>query len=206
MRDSSSPSCNHSARRQYIRQIRSDALGSDADISETARGDHLAFGRIVAAHQDRIFAYLGRMGLDSAMAEDVAQETFLRVWRHAGKYDSRLGSLTTWILTIARNLALTRLSLPVSRTEAPVSAETLEIASDAPLPDEQLVTQQRQQRLQAALARLSAADRSLLSSSYIDDLDLAAIARIEGCSIGAAKVRLHRARQRLRQILEADHE
>ncbi len=181
-------------------------MDCDADIEETARGDHLAFGRIVVAHQDRIFAYLGRMGLDSATAEDVAQEAFLRVWRHAGKYDSRLGSLTTWILTIARNLALTRLSLPVSRTEAPVSSQVLEIASDAPLPDEQLVARQRQHRLQAALACLSAADRSLLSSSYIDDLDLAAIARIEGCSIGAAKVRLHRARQRLRQILEADDE
>ncbi len=178
----------------------------DADISETAKGDHLAFSRIVVAHQGRVFAYLGRMGLDSAAAEDIAQETFLRVWRHAGKYNPRLGSLTTWILTIARNLALTRLLLPVSRSEAQVSSETLEIASDAPLPDEQLVTLERQHQLQAALACLSAADRSLLSSSYIDELDLAAIARIEGCSIGAAKVRLHRVRQRLRQILEADNE
>ena len=181
-------------------------MDCDADISETARGDHLAFGRIVVAHQNRIFAYLGRMGLDSAMAEDVAQETFIRVWRHAGKYNPRLGSLTTWILTIARNVALTRLSLPGGRAEMPVSSEALEIASDAPLPDEQLVALQRQHQLRAALACLSAADRSLLSSSYIDELDLAAIARIEGCSIGAAKVRLHRARQRLRQILEADNE
>jgi RNA polymerase sigma-70 factor (ECF subfamily) len=181
-------------------------LDCDADISEAARGDHLAFGRIVVAHQDRIFAYLGRMGLDSAMAEDVAQETFLRVWRHAGKYNTRLCSLTTWILTIARNQALTRLSQPVSRTETPVSADTLEIASDAPLPDEQLVARQREHRLQASLASLSAADRSLLSSSYVDGLDLAAVARIEGCSVGAAKVRLHRARQRLKQILEADHD
>ena len=179
-------------------------MDCDADISETARGDHLAFGRIVVAHQDRIFAYLGRMGLDRAMAEDVAQDTTLRVWRHAGKYNPRLGGLTTWILTIARNQALTRLAQPLSRTEAPVSADTLEIASDAPLPDEQLVGRQRQHRLQAALAGLSATDRSLLSSSYIDGLDLAAIATIEGCSLGAAKVRLHRARQRLRQILEAD--
>jgi RNA polymerase sigma-70 factor, ECF subfamily len=164
-------------------------LERDADIS-----DHLAFGRIAVAHQDRIFAYLGRMGLDSATAEDIAQETFLRVWRHAGKYNPRLGSLTTWILTIARNLALTRLSLLARQAETPVSSETREIASDAPLPDEQLVTLQRQHQLHAALACLSAADRSLLSSSYIDELDLAAIARIEGCSMGAAKLRLHRAR------------
>lgn len=181
-------------------------MDCDADISETAKGNHPAFGRIVAAYQDRIFAYLGRMGLDRGAAEDISQETFLRVWRHAGKYNPRLGSLTTWVLTIARNLALTRLSLPVSRAEAPIGVETLEIASDAPLPDEQLVALQRRHRLQAALGRLSAADRSLLSTSYIDELDLVAIANIEGCSVGAAKVRLHRARQRLKQILEADNE
>jgi len=181
-------------------------LARDADISETAKGDHLAFGRIVAAHQNRIFAYLGRIGLDGATAEDIAQETFLRVWRHAGKYNPRLGSLTTWILTIARNLALTKLSLPGRPVEMSINAETLEIASDAPLPDEQSIRLQRQQKLHAALACLSPADRSLLSSSYIDELDMAAIARIEGCSVGAAKVRLHRARQRLRQILEEDNE
>ena len=181
-------------------------MDRDADISETAKGDHLAFGRIVETHQDRIFAYLGRMGMDSATAEDIAQETFLRVWRHAGKYNPRLGSLTTWILAIARNLALTKLSLPGRRAETPVNTETLEIAADAPLPDEQLATLQQQHQLHAALACLSAADRSLLSSSYIDGFDLAAIARIEGCSVSAAKVRLHRARQRLRQILEADND
>ena len=179
-------------------------MDRDADISETAKGNHLAFGRIVEAYQDRIFAYLGRMGLDTAMAEDIAQETFLRVWRHAGQYNARLGSLTTWIFAIARNVALTGLSLSWRRAETPVCSETLEIASDAPLPDEQLVTLQRERQLHAALACLSASDRSLLSSSYIDELDMAAIARIECCSIGAAKVRLHRARQRLRQILEAD--
>ncbi len=181
-------------------------MDRDADISETAKGDYRAFGRIVVAHQGKIFGYLGRMGFDSATAEDIAQETFLRVWRHAGKFNPRLGSLTTWILTIARNIALTRLSQPGRRAEEPVSPEMMDIASDAPLPDEQLLAQERQQQMQAALDCLSAADRSLLAASYIDELDLAAIARIEGCSSGAAKVRLHRARQRLRQILEADDE
>ena len=119
-------------------------MDCDTDISETARGDHLAFGRIVVAHQDRIFAYLGRMGLDSATAEDIAQETFLRVWRHAGKYNPRLGSLTTWILTIARNLALTGLSQPGRRAETPICSNTMEIAADVPPPDEQLLAQQRQ--------------------------------------------------------------
>ena len=65
-------------------------MDRDADISETAKGDYRAFGRIVVAHQGKIFGYLGRMGFDSATAEDIAQETFLRVWRHAGKFDPGL--------------------------------------------------------------------------------------------------------------------
>lgn len=87
-----------------------------------------------------------------------------------------------------------------------MGSATMEIAADSPLPEEQLLAQRRQQKLRAALVCLSAADRSLLAASYIDELDLATIARIECCSIGAAKVRLHRARQRLRHILEADDE
>jgi RNA polymerase sigma-70 factor (ECF subfamily) len=179
-------------------------LDPGADINETAKGDHRAFGRIVAAHQGKIFGYLGRMGFDSATAEDLAQETFLRVWRHAGRFNPRLGSLTTWILMIARNLALTRLSQPERRAETHLTPETMETASDEQPPDAQLLARERHQQVHAALRRLSNADRSLLAASYIEELDLAAVARIEGCSPGAAKVRLHRARQRLRQILEVD--
>jgi RNA polymerase sigma-70 factor, ECF subfamily len=186
------------------RQIGSGALEPDADIRKTALGDHSAFGRIVEAYQGRIFAYLGRMGLDSTTAEDIAQDTFLRVWRSSSQFNPKLGGLTTWILTIARNLALTHLSLPVRGFELGGVEEAADAASDLPQPDEQLVAKQRRERLRVALSCLSPADRSLLAASYIDDLDLATIARIEGCSISAAKVRLHRARTRLRQILEAD--
>jgi len=187
-----------------MRQIGSGALELDADIRKTARGDYLAFGRIVEAHQGRIFAYLGRMGLDSATAEDVAQDTFLRVWRNAGQFNPRLGGLTTWILTIARNLALTHLSRRGRRFELSGAEEPADAASDLPQPDEHLVAKQRRERLHAALSCLSPADRNLLAASYIDDLDLTTIARIEGCSMTAAKVRLHRARMRLKQILETD--
>jgi RNA polymerase sigma-70 factor, ECF subfamily len=187
-----------------MRQIGSGALELDADIRKTARGNHSAFGRIVEAYQGRIFAYLGRMGLDSTTAEDIAQDTFLRMWRNAGQFNPKLGGLTTWILTIARNLALTHLSRPVRKFELHGAEEPVEAASELPQPDEHLLAKQRRERLHAALSCLSPADRSLLAASYVDDLDLATIARIEGCSMSAAKVRLHRARMRLRQILEAD--
>ena len=66
----------------------------------------------------------------------------------------------------------------------------------------ELLADQRRVLLRCALDELSPADRALLAASYDDDLSLTEIARIEGCSTGTAKVRLHRARVRLRQILE----
>ena len=178
-------------------------MDSDSDIGRTARGDHLAFGRIVAAHQARVFAYLGRMGLDRTTAEDIAQEAFLRVWRNAGQFNPKLASLSTWIVTIARNLALTRLSR--SGPAQTIGDDLLAAlpSGDAPA-DETLITRQRHARLRAAISQLPAADRSLLAASYAEDLSLADIARIEGCTQGAAKVRLHRARLRLRKLLEAN--
>ncbi len=176
----------------------------DTDIRATAAGNQAAFARIVEAYQHRLFGYLGRMGLDRATAEDIAQETLLRVWRNAGRFDPRLSSLATWILTIARNLALNHLSRPMRRSEITMGEAPVDIRSDLPLPDEAYAAKQRQARLQVALSHLSPADRSLLAASYVEGLDLTEIARIEACSPGAAKVRLHRARNRLRQLLEND--
>jgi RNA polymerase sigma-70 factor, ECF subfamily len=179
-------------------------LDIDADICKVARGDHPAFGRVVEAHQHRIFAYLGRMGLDRASAEDIAQETFLRVWRHAGGFNPQVGGLATWILSIARNLALTHLARRARGAEVSGVDDVRETASDEPRPDEQLLAKERRDRFRAALAQLSPGDRSLLAASYVEGLALADIARLESCSSGAVKVRLHRARMRLRQILEKD--
>jgi len=179
-------------------------LDTDADICKAAHGDHLAFGRIVIAHQGRVFGYLGRMGIDRATAEDIAQDTFLRVWRNAGRFDPRRGALATWIVAIARNLALTHLARPGRGIEIADDDSAAAAASELPQPDAHLGTRQRRERLRLALHQLSPADRSLLAASYSDDLGLADIARIEGCSTGAAKVRLHRARIRLRHILEKD--
>jgi RNA polymerase sigma-70 factor (ECF subfamily) len=196
--------CNLFAARQYKKRIWSGAL--DTDINKIAAGDHVAFSRIIEAHQGRIFGYLGRMGLDRATAEDIAQETFLRLWRSAWQFDAKLASPATWILTIARNLALTHLARPSRRVEIMDGAEPPDAACDRPRPDEALQTKQQRARLRTALERLAPADRSLLAASYIEDLGLAEIARLEGCTTGAVKVRLHRARARLREILEKDND
>ncbi len=71
----------------------------------------------------------------------------------------------------------------------------------SPQPFEALANAQWKQRLQESLRKLPLADRSVLALAYIENLELTAIGRIEGCSSGAIKTRLHRAKERLRELL-----
>ncbi len=179
-------------------------MDSTTNLCKTANGDAAAFERLVTAHQARVFGFLGRMGLDAATTEDIAQETFLRVWRSAKSYDPRRGAASTWILTIARNLALTHLSRAARIREVANDEAAARAPCDAALADEALEQKEQRGRFDAALARLAPAERSILAASYVGGLDLASIARIEDCSKGAAKVRLFRAREKLKRLLEQD--
>ena len=165
-------------------------------------GDRQAFALVVEHYQRPLFGFLGRMALSQSHAEDIAQETFLRAWKNLGDYRPEVAEFSTWLFTIARNLALHELSRAANRHEMATADELPEMICERPQPPEVLANAQQHDRLQTALRQLPLADRSALALAYIHGLDLAAVARIEGCSTGAVKVRLHRAREKLRQLLE----
>ena len=171
-------------------------------LKHIASGDRSAFSWLVARFQKPLFGYLGRMGLSQGTAEDIAQETFLRAWNRLGDYDATRAEFSTWLFTIARNLALNELSRASVKHEVATGDVLPEFACGNAQPSEVLDQAQQKQRIHAALRALPLMDRSALALAYFQELDLAAIARIEGCSTGAIKVRLHRAKQRLRQLLE----
>ena len=172
-------------------------------IKRVRDGDRSAFAELVAHYQRPLFGYLGRMGQSQAAAEDLAQETFLRAWTSLGSYDPARAAFSTWLFTIARNLLLNNVA---KKRELPTDEALPEAACEGQQPPEALQQAQRKQRVQAALRLLPMQERSALALVYFQELDLAAIARIEGCSVGAVKTRLTRARQRLRQLLENDDE
>lgn len=173
-------------------------------IKGIADGDRHAFGQVVAHYQGPLFGFLGRMGLDPSRAEDIAQETFLRVWKELGSYDPRCAAFSTWLFAIARHLAVHELSRAAYRNEEARGRDLPDVACHRPQPFEALANAQQKRRLQESLRRLPLADRSVLALAYSEDLGLTAIARIEGCSPAAVKTRLHRARKRLRTLLEMD--
>ena len=143
------------------------------------------------------------MGQSQAAAEDLAQETFLRAWTRLTSYDPTRAAFSTWLFTIARNLLLNDIA---KKRELAIDEALPDVACEGQQPPEVLQQAQHRQRVQDALRLLPIQDRSALALAYFHELDLAAIARIEGCSVGAVKTRLTRARQRLRQLLENDDE
>ncbi|MES2298685.1 MAG: sigma-70 family RNA polymerase sigma factor [Pseudomonadota bacterium] len=171
-------------------------------LQRIENGDRQAYAHIVAQFQRPLFGYLGRMALGQGAAEDIAQETFLRAWSNLGGYKPELAAFSTWLFSIARHLALNELDSAAHRHEQAMPDDGVEPMCGAAQPPDQLAQKQQSQRLQAALHRLPLSDRSALALAYVQDMDLAAVARIEGCSTAAIKTRLHRAREKLKSILE----
>ncbi len=174
----------------------------ESALKRIAAGDRQAFADVVRHYQRPLFGFLGRMGFDQSHAEELAQETFLRAWINLGKYRPEVAEFSTWLFTIARNLAWHELSRASTRRKWIASEVLPEVASERLQPPEELVMAEQKRRLHAALLKLPLADRSAVALAYIKGWELTAIARIEGCSIGAVKTRVHRAKQRLRQLLE----
>jgi RNA polymerase sigma-70 factor (ECF subfamily) len=194
------------------------ARGADlALVIRAAQGDRTAFAALVRRHQRGLFGFLGRMGIGQAQAQDLAQESFLRVWRHLGEFDPRRAAFSTWLYTIARRLALNWLDRAEHTLLVPSAGggdgDELDLAGAAAAdvraggwgddPLQQLDQRRERAWLQAGMRRLPLGDRSLLALAYVHDMSLAQIARIEGVSEAAAKARLHRARGRLREVLVA---
>ena len=171
-------------------------------LQRVARSDGQAFAELVVHYQRPLFAFLGRMGLNAARAEEVAQESFFRAWQNLPSYRSEQAQFSTWLFTVARRLALNELTRPQLRHEVGADDKTPEPTSGMAGPEQTLEQRQSQEQVHAALRSLSTDDRSVLALAYTHELSAANIAAIEACNVDAVKTRLHRARQRLRMALE----
>lgn len=164
-------------------------------------GDRAAFEALYRRYRDRLYAFLVRHIGDSATAQDLFQETFLRVLRARARYQPR-APFATWLFTIARNLYLDS----VKRAGIPRTSSELEAALHAapdPRPDPLQALEEREADalLRRAVASLAEEDRAILVLSRFEGFRYRQIAEILGISEDAVKVRAHRALQALRQIL-----
>ena len=131
-----------------------------------------------------------------SFAEDVTQDVFLTAWRKAARFDPARGRLSTWLMTIAHNLAVDRL-----RRDTGVTRPTLVLVDevpDAPGVDEEGLLMERDAAVRA-LSCLSDAERLLLARAYFRGLTAREIAEADGIPLGTVKTRLRAALIKVRR-------
>jgi RNA polymerase sigma factor (sigma-70 family) len=181
-------------------------LSDEALLAGLATGHPDAAAGFVRRFQGRIYGLAVTILGDPAAAEDVAQETFVRAWRHASAYDPRRGAVSTWLLTIARNLALDRARLKGSRPVDPDLVVTLlERANSNEAVDVTSRVAERE-RLRELLASLPQQQRRVLVLATYFGRTAKEIAELDGTPVGTVKTRIRDALQRLRSRLEVEDE
>ena len=178
-----------------------EALSDETLLAAMGAGDADAAAVFVRRFQSRVYGLALTMLRDPGIAEDVAQETFVRAWRHAATYDARRGRVPTWLLTIARNVALDRAR---TRPVTPVDPDVIIAELDREVPYDELDVGDRD-RLRNAIADLPDEQRRALVLAMYGGRTAREIAAIDGVPLGTVKTRIRAAMSKLRTTLGAEH-
>lgn len=172
-------------------------------VARARRGDREALGALARWCGPRVHALAARMmvGRGADAADDVAQETLVKVVRGIGRFDPRgAAKLSTWVLTIATRTCIDALRRRrVTAKEIGIGFEIEHDApDDGPLPDERVAQRDLARRVRRAMADLPADQRAALVLRAYHDCDYPEIAASLGVEVGTVKSRLSRARAALR--------
>lgn len=169
-----------------------------ADIEALQRGEDAALDRLMERWQLPLRAFLFRMTQNEFDANDLAQETFVRVYQNRARF--RIGSkFSTWLFSIASNLARDRARRLKVRGATPLDQAPELVDENEPSLDHE--QRERIAAVRAAIAELPEDLRTAVLLSEYDDLSHAEIAEITRTTPKAVETRLYRARQQLRKIL-----
>jgi RNA polymerase sigma-70 factor, ECF subfamily len=190
-------------------------------VHEIVDGSEAALAELYDRYVDAVFATATRLTTDRQVAEEVVQETFLALWNRAELFDPSVGSLATWLRTIARNRTVDRLRAAGRRPNlVPLSAASGEDEQDGAAldrlvatgtvlggasvgrgPEGELAARELQGILQQALAELPESERTAIVLAYSEELTQTEIADRLGWPLGTVKTRTRRALLRLREAL-----
>jgi RNA polymerase sigma-70 factor (ECF subfamily) len=177
----------------------SDA-GAEAALIEKARnGDRHAYGELVRRHHDGVIRIVYRMCGNAALAEDAAQDAFIRAWLHLSKFKPGT-SLRNWLYRIAVNAALDALRRDAKTADVDLS--TLSLPDPQESPETAFLRKEREETVQAAILALPEASRSVLVLREYGDLSYREIAAALDIPLGTVMSRLNYARSRLKGSLQ----
>ncbi|MCD0486407.1 sigma-70 family RNA polymerase sigma factor [Streptacidiphilus sp. ASG 303] len=177
-----------------------ERLPDDVLLDGLMTGDPEVAVAFVRRFQRRVFGVAVAVVGDVQLAEDVAQQTFERACRHAQVYDSRRGSVPTWLMSIAHNLAVDTVR---ARRSTPVDPEDLSTLLDAvtDTPERHAIADEASAELRAAVSELPRPQARALVMAGIYGMTAQQVADAEGVPLGTAKTRIRTAAGKLRAAL-----
>src|SRR5262245_59987739 len=178
---------------------RSQATSDEALMGRIAEGDRLAMEVLYARHHVRVFRFSLRLIGDESLAEDLATEVFLDVWRHADRFEGR-SAVSTWVLGIARFKALSARRRRAAEQLDDEVAKTIEDPADDPA--RVLEKNGTSAVIRNCLKRLAPHHREIIDLAYYHEKSLAEVAAIVGVPKNTVKTRMLRARTRLAGLLK----
>jgi RNA polymerase sigma-70 factor (ECF subfamily) len=179
------------------------------DMGRLAQGHDAALNSLMERHAERLFHYLIRQVRNDGDAADLAQEAFVRVYQNRNRFKPG-AKFTTWLYTIATNLARDRFRWRARHPQVSLEAENEAaggslgeaLSADEPGPGEQMQRAERAEAVRQAVARLPEDLRTALILFEYENQSHAEIAAVAGCTAKAVESRVARARQQLRAQLE----
>lgn len=180
------------------------SLSDESVLAGMVSGDREAATTFIRRFQSRVFGLALAILGDRAAAEEVAQEAFLRAWRHGGGFDPRRGKVSTWLLTITRNIAIDAARLRRQDPFDPTTLMSLLEAGPVDEFDEPLVAADESNRLRRALAELPVEQRlAVVQAAYLGRT-AREISDIEGVPLGTVKTRIRTGLKKLRHAMEVE--
>ena len=175
----------------------------DVLLAGLAGGDREMARAFVERFSPRAIGLAAQLVGDRKVAEDIAQEAMLRAWRHAGSYDPRKGTVSTWLLSIVRHLAIDTLRLRRAEPFDPASFPMINLASELDAPERVAEHRDDATSLRRALAALPIEQRRALLLAY-GGRSASEVAAVESIPLGTAKTRIRTGLQRVRAAYLAD--
>jgi len=169
-------------------------------LAAVAKGDQAAFDKLYAATRAKLYGVVLRILRRSDLADEVIQETYVKIWTSAGQFNPALASPITWMVAIARNRAidLVRKKSDVSIEEVP---EAMEMAADTPDPLAAREFNEELKRLLGCIGRLDGERRKLVLLAYYNGFSREQLAQQLGKPVNTIKTWLRRSLLEIRECL-----
>lgn len=183
-------------------------VADEALLAEISRGDSSALSTFYDRHAGQIYGLALRILGSTQSAEEIVQDTFLRVWQRSEQFRPERGNVNQWLFGIAHHLCIDELRRRKTRIVAILDSDTpalLELQHAGPPLEEEVLLRERRQIIRSALSEIPLEQRRVIELAYFSGLSQNEIAAHTGEPLGTIKTRARLGLSKLREILTARH-